>query len=115
MFLNFDLDITKSVDLTKTPVLVTPTLTVTTSTVPADQNGEDNGDGEDDDVHGTVSAIAAPNFTITTKSGASIVFATDANTKFNDGLTQLTDLKVNDIVEVDAVTKTDGSKAGHQG
>ncbi|HET9790586.1 MAG TPA: DUF5666 domain-containing protein, partial [Candidatus Angelobacter sp.] len=110
LFLNFDLDITKSVDLTKTPVLVTPTLTVTTSTVPADQSGEDNGDGEDDEVHGTVSAIAAPNFTITTKSGASIVFATDANTKFNDGLTQLSDLKVNDIVEVDAVTKTDGSK-----
>jgi hypothetical protein len=110
LFLNFDLDITKSVDLTKTPVLVTPTLTVTTSTVPADEGGEDNGDGEDDDVHGTVSAIAAPNFTITTKAGASIVFATDANTKFNDGLTQLTDLKVNDIVEVDAVTKTDGSK-----
>jgi hypothetical protein len=110
LFLNFDLDITKSVDLTKTPVLITPTLTVTTSTVPADQNGEDNGDGEDDDVHGTVTAIAAPNFTINTKSGASIVFATDANTKFHDGVTQLSDLKVNDIVEVDAVTKTDGSK-----
>jgi hypothetical protein len=110
LFLNFDLDITKSVDLTKTPVLVTPTLTVTTSTVPADQNGEDNGDGEDDDVHGTVSAIAAPNFTITTKSGASIVFATDANTRFHDGITQLSDLKVGDVVEVDAVTKADGSK-----
>ncbi len=109
-FLNFDLDITKSLDLTKTPVLVTPTLTVTTSTVPADQNGEDHDNGENDDVHGTVTAIAAPNFTISTKGGASIVFATDANTKFHDGITQLSDLKVNDIVEVDAVTKTDGSK-----
>jgi hypothetical protein len=110
LFLNFDLDITKSLDLTKTPVAVTPTLTVTTATVPADQNGEDHGDGEDDDVHGTITAIAAPNFTISTKSGASITFATDANTKFKDGLTALTDLKVNDIVEVDSVTKTDGSK-----
>jgi Domain of unknown function (DUF5666) len=109
-FLNFDLDITKSLDLTKTPVAVTPTLTVTTSTVPADQNGEDHDNGENDDVHGTVTAIAAPNFTISTKSGASIVLATDANTKFKDGITQLSDLKVNDIVEVDAVTKTDGTK-----
>ncbi len=109
-FLNFDLDITKSVDLTKTPAVITPTLTVTTSTVPADDNGEDHDNGECDDVHGSVTAINAPNFTISTTSGTSLTFATDANTKFNDGLTQLSDLKVNDVVEVDAVTKTDGTK-----
>lgn len=110
LFLNFDLDITKSVDLTKTPVAITPSLTVTTSTVPADRNGEDHDNGECDDVHGTITAIAAPNFTINTSNGTSIQFATDANTHFNDGLTQLSDLKVGDVVEVDAVTQTDGSK-----
>jgi hypothetical protein len=110
LFLNFDLDITKSVDLTKTPAVITPTLTVTTSTVPADDNGEDHDNGECDDVHGSVTAIAAPNFTISTSNGTSIQFVTNANTHFNDGLTQLSDLKVGDIVEVDAVTQTDGTK-----
>jgi uncharacterized protein DUF5666 len=109
-FLNFDLDLTKSLDLTKTPAALTPTFTVTTSTVPPNQAGEDNGDGEDDDVHGKVTAINAPKFTIQTNAGTSIDFTTDANTKFEDGITKLADLKVGDIVEVDATTQSEGTK-----
>jgi len=56
-----------------------------------------------------VKSISAPNFTITTKS-TDITFATDANTRFKDGITQLSDLKVGDIVEVDGITKSDGTK-----
>jgi len=109
LFLNFDLDLAKSLDLTKNPVPVTPTFTVTTSTVPADDNGEGEDDGEEDDVHGTVQSVSAPNFTITTENGMMVTFATDGNTRFGEGLTQLSDLHQGDIVEVDAITKSDGT------
>ncbi len=109
MFLNFDLDVVKTFDFTKTPIAVNPTFTVTTATVPANQNGEDNGDGESDDIHGSVKSITAPNFVVTV-NGNDITFATNANTVFKDGITQLSDLKAGDIVEVDAVTQSDGSK-----
>ena len=110
LFLNFDLDLTKSIDLTKTPVAITPTFTVTTSTVRADENEQGEDDGEEDDVHGTVQSVSAPNFTITTEEGMTVTFATDSNTRFSEGLTQLSDLHVGDVVEVDAVTKSDGTK-----
>src|SRR5215472_2442613 len=110
LFLNFDLDMTKSIDLTKTPVAITPTFTVTTSTVPANRDGEGEDDGEEDDAHGTVQSVSAPNFTITTEEGMTVTFATDSNTMFSEGLTQLSDLHVGDVVEVDAVTKSDGTK-----
>ena len=80
------------------------------STPPAGNEGnEDHDNGELDDVHGSVKSISAPNFTITTKS-TDITFATDSNTRFRDGITQLSDLKVGDIVEVDGITKSDGTK-----
>src|SRR5205807_9112715 len=47
--------------------------------------------------------------TVTTKT-TDITFATDANTRFKDGITQHSDLKVGDIVEVDAITKNEGTK-----
>ncbi len=109
-FLNFDLDLSKSLDLTKTPAALTPTFTVATSTVPPNQAGEGEDNGEEDDVHGKVTNIAAPNFTIQTEAGASITFATSSSTQFNDGITQLSDLKTGDIVEVDATTQSDGTK-----
>jgi hypothetical protein len=110
LFLNFDLDLTKSIDLTQTPVAITPTFTVTTSTVPANHDDEGDDDGEENDTHGTVQNITAPNFTITTEDGMNAMFATDSNTMFSEGLTTLTDLHVGDVVEVDAVTKSDGTK-----
>jgi hypothetical protein len=83
---------------------------MTATSVAANAGGEDDDNGEEDDVHGTVTAITAPKFTIQTTAGASIDFNTDANTRFKDGLTQLSDLKVNDVVEVDAQTQSDGTK-----
>lgn len=109
-FLNFDLDLTKSLDLTKTPAALTPTFTMTATSVPANTDNEGDDNGEEDDVHGSVTAITAPKFTIKTEAGASVDFATDANTQFKDGITKLADLKVGDIVEVDAKTQTDGTK-----
>ena len=114
LFLNFDLDLAKSVTLTGTAPItgatVTPTFTVTSTTTPpaGNEGNEDHNDGELEDVHGKVTTIAAPSFTIDTGK-TTITFATDANTKFKDGITQLSDLKVGDIVEVDGMTKADGS------
>ena len=113
LFINFDLDLANSVTLNGPPITaatVTPKFNVTSTTTPPAGNeaNEDHDNGEMDDVHGSVKSITAPNFTITTNS-TDITFATDSNTRFKDGLTQLSDLKVGDIVEVDGITKADGS------
>jgi hypothetical protein len=106
--INFDLDLAGSVTLSGTPptsASVTPKFNVTTATA----NNADEDSGEMDEVHGSVTAISAPNFTIQTAT-SSISFATDSNTQFKDGITSLAQLKVGDIVEVDGTTKPDGSK-----
>jgi len=106
--INFDMDLAGSVTLNGAPptsATIAPKFNVTTSTVA--NNGSE--DGEIDDVHGAVTAINAPNFTIQTAQ-STITFATDANTKFNNGITSLSSLKVGDIVEVDGMSKPDGSK-----
>jgi hypothetical protein len=114
LFLNFDLDLAGSVVLNGTPITsatITPKFNVTSAATPpaGGEGNEDHDNGEMDDVHGSVKSIAAPNFTVTTKT-TDITFATDANTRFKDGITQLSDLKVGDIVEVDGITKSDGTK-----
>jgi hypothetical protein len=114
LFLNFDLDLAASVVLNGTPITsatITPKFNVTSAATPpaGNEGNEDHDNGEMDDVHGSVKSISAPNFTVTTKT-TDITFATDANTRFKDGITQLSDLKVGDIVEVDAITKSDGTK-----
>jgi hypothetical protein len=107
MFLNFDLNLASSVTISGTTATIAPSFKVSTSTV-APENNEDDQDGEFDDAHGRVTAINAPNFTIQTSS-TSITFATDSNTRFEGGLTQLSDLKVGDLVEVDSVTESNGT------
>jgi len=115
IFINFDLDLANSVTLNGTPITsatVNPKFNVTSSTTPPagrENEDEDDENGELEDVHGTVKSISAPNFTITTRS-TDITFATDANTRFKDGITQLSDLKVGEMVEVDGITKGDGTK-----
>jgi hypothetical protein len=109
MFLNFDLDLANSVTISGNNATVSPKFNVSTSTVAPNENNEDDENGEIEDLHGTVKSITAPNFTITTKSG-DITFATDSNTQFKDGISKLADLKAGDIVEVDGITKSDGTK-----
>lgn len=109
MFLNFDLDLVNSVTINGTSATIAPKFNVSTSTVAADQNNENDDNGEIEDVHGSVTSIAAPNFTIQTKTGP-ITFATDGSTKFHDGISQLSDLKMGDIVEVAGVTTSNGTK-----
>ena len=108
MFLNFDLNLANSVTISGTSATIAATFNVSTSTVAPDQNNEREEDGGIDDAHGSVTAVNAPNFTIQTRT-TSITFATDANTTFQ-GISQLSDLKAGDLVEVDAVTKSDGTR-----
>ena len=112
LFINFDLDLANSITLNGTPVTsatVNPKFNVTSSTVAPNDNNEDDDNGENDEIHGSVKSISAPNFTVTTNS-TDITFVTDSNTRFKDGMNSLADLHVGDIVEVDSVTKTDGTK-----
>jgi uncharacterized protein DUF5666 len=113
IFINFDLDLANSVTLNGTPITsatVNPKFNVTSTTTPpaGGEAGEDNDNGEFE-VHGSVKSISAPSFTVTTNS-TDITVATDSNTQFKDGITQLSDLKVGDIVEVEGITKSDGTK-----
>ena len=109
--INFDLDLASSVALNGNPptsATVSATFNVTTSTV--NPNNEDDDNGEIEDVHGKVTNITAPNFTIQTEQGTMITFAADSNTQFKGAITSLSQMQVNDIVEVDGVTKSDGTK-----
>lgn len=106
--LNLDLDLAASVTLNGNPITsatVTPAFTATASTVAVNVNDDED---EIDDLHGSVKAINAPNFTITTQSG-DVTFVTNSSTRFKDGLTQLSDLKVGAIVEVDADMQANGT------
>ena len=108
--IDFDLDLASSVTLNGNPptsATISATFKVTTKVVNPDNEDEDN--GEIEDVHGKVTAINAPNFTIQTEQGT-ITFATDGNTQFRGSVTSLSQLKMGDIVEVDGVTKSDGTK-----
>jgi hypothetical protein len=110
MFINFDIDLPNSVTISGTSATISPTFKITTSTVAPENNEDQNDDnGEIDDVHGSVTGVTAPDFTIQTR-GTMLTFVTDANTRFSGGITQVTDLKTGDLVEVDGVTQPDGTK-----
>jgi hypothetical protein len=109
MFLNFDLDMTNSLTISGNTATVSPTFKVTAVTVAPNEDNEDDDNGEIEDVHGKVTDVTAPNFTIQT-SQSTITFATDSNTRFTDGLNSLSDVKVGEVLEVDGITKSDGTK-----
>lgn len=108
--IDFDLDLASSVTLNGNPptsATISATFNVTTKVVNPENEDDDN--GEIEDVHGKVTNITAPNFTIQTEQ-STITFVTDGNTQFKGSVTSLSQLKMGDIVEVDGVTKSDGTK-----
>ena len=108
--LNFDMDLNASVTISGTSATVTPTFKVTTSTVPAGEAGEDEDNGELEDLRGTITNVASPKFTIQpAQTSQPVTITTDANTRFADGITSFSNLQSGMIVSVDAVTQTDGS------
>jgi Domain of unknown function (DUF5666) len=81
---------------------------ITTSAIGAEAQQEDK-NGEIEGVTGVVSTISGNNFVLNVgQSGAQLTFATDNTTQFSDGLTNLASA-LNQIVEVDGVTKSDGT------
>lgn len=109
--LNLDLNLANSVTISAsgTSATITPQFTASASTVAAGQN-ENEDDGEVDDLHGKVTAVNAPKFTIQSpQMSQPVTIATDANTQFSDGITSLSQIMAGMIVSVDAVTQSDGT------
>jgi hypothetical protein len=97
---DFDLDLANSVTINGTTATINPTFHVSATNA---QNREL------DDVRGVVTSVSAPNFTLTSfQMAQAITFTTDANTKFR-GITGLSQLANGMIIEVDAVTQSDGT------
>ncbi len=117
MVLNFDVNLAQSLtfDASGNVTAINPVFAVSTSAIaPKDQQKEE--DGEMEDFVGMVTTLtpasgnAPASFVVTPQSsGDPRTFTVDANTKFDDGLTQFSDLKLNMMVKVDAVTQTDAS------
>lgn len=108
--INFDMDLASSVTISGTNATVTPTFKVTSSTVPTGEAGEDDDNGELEDLRGTITNVSSPKFTIQPAQTAQpVTIITDANTKFEDGITSFSNLTTGMIVSIDAVTQTDGS------
>jgi Domain of unknown function (DUF5666) len=70
---------------------------------------QEDDDGEIESVAGLVTSVSGNNFTIKVgRSGAQLTFATDATTKFSDGLVNLNSA-LNQIVNVEGLTRSDGT------
>jgi hypothetical protein len=81
---------------------------ISTKAVAAEAQQEDD-DGEMESVTGLVTSVSGNNFTMKVgRSGAQLTFITDATTKFSDGLTNVASA-LNQIVNVEGVTRSDGS------
>lgn len=109
--LNFDMNLNSSVTISGSNATVTPTFTVSTATIAAGTEASENEtDGEMEDLRGTITNVASPKFTIQPAQTAQpVTITTDANTKFEDGITGFSSLQNGMIVSVDATTQADGS------
>ena len=81
---------------------------ISTKAVAPEAQQQDD-DGEMESVTGLVSSVSGNNFTMKAgQSGAQLTFATDATTQFSDGLTNVASC-LNQIVNVEGVTRSDGT------
>jgi hypothetical protein len=115
--LNFDVSVAQSISFDQNGNVtgINPAFTATTSSVaPPSQQSNENGKAED--MIGVVSNITPASgttpasFSITPQSGGpDQSFVVDGTTKFDDGLAQFSDLQVGMMIEVGAVSQSDGS------
>lgn len=109
MFLNLDFDVAASVAIDAAGnVTITPTFRATAaSRGPEAQQGPENGALED--VTGHVTSVSPPTFSVAAEHMTqSLTFVTDASTVFQ-GVSGVGALDAHAMVEVDAVTRADGS------
>jgi len=89
---------------------INPVITVSVQVISSGEQENDEEHGEIEDMVGTISGAMAASFALTPEPGSSAqTFTVDANTKFEDGISQFADLNPGMLVEVDAVTQSDGS------
>ena len=89
---------------------INPVITVSVQVISSGEQENDEEHGEIEDMVGTISGAMAASFALTPEPGSSAqTFTVDANTKFEDGIPQFADLNPGMLVEVDAVTQSDGS------
>jgi Domain of unknown function (DUF5666)/Domain of unknown function (DUF4382) len=105
----FDLDLANSLVINGGVATVTPVFAIRVSTVAA-QNQQDDENGEIEDVTGVVTGVSGSTFTISLPQGASpLTFATNSATLFDPPLTNLASIQAGMVLEVDAVTQTNGT------
>lgn len=109
--LNFDMNLSSSITISGNNATVTPTFTVSTATIAAgNEENENETDGELEDLRGTIVSVSSPKFTIQpAQTSQAVTITTDGNTRFEDGITGFSSLQNGMIVSVDAVTQSDGS------
>ncbi|HSA93078.1 MAG TPA: DUF5666 domain-containing protein [Terriglobales bacterium] len=107
--LNFDFNLAASVVIAPPNATVTPTFTGSLSAIAA-QNEQEEETGEIEDITGVVTGTSGSSFTISVPQTAqNLTFATNSSTEFEAPLTGVASLTTGLIVEVDALTQTDGS------
>lgn len=107
--LNFDFNLASSVSISGTTATITPTFTATVQQAAANENEQEDDNGGMEDVHGSITGVAAPNFTISVEqSSQSLTFTTNSSTQF-EGVSGVSGLMNGMVVEVDSVTQPDGS------
>src|SRR5947209_4621084 len=111
LVLNIDVNIANSITLSGgvvNGISFGPTSFNITAKAPGAQAGQQDDDGEIEDVQGTATAVNAPNFTLKLQNGSSLTFSTDGTTQFKDGVTGVANL-ANQVVTVEGFTRADGS------
>lgn len=105
---NLDFNLASSVSIDSSGNFVfTPTIVATVAMVPSNTGDEDDDNGQVEDVVGTVSAISGTSFTIMLGQ-QTLTFATNSSTEF-DGISGFSALTKGMIVQVRAVTQSDGT------
>ena len=107
--INFDFNLANSVSIdASNNVSVTPSFTVATATVAA-EDAQHEDDGEIEDMAGAVASVSANSFSISTlQNSQQLTFAVNSSTQF-DGIGSLSALTKGMIVQVNAVTQPDNS------
>lgn len=98
--------VANSVSISGTTVTVTPAFHVAPAPIPAQPTNGAN--GLQCGIKGMVTALGTNTFTLTNAQGNSLTIAVNANTQYQ-GLSGFSALKVDTLVEVDAIIQSDGS------
>jgi len=111
LVLNIDVNVANSITLAGSVVngiSFGPTSFNITAKAPGAQAGQQDDDGEIEDVQGTVTAVNGSSFDLKIGTGSTLTFATDGTTEFKDGVTAVAGL-LNQVVTVEGFTRSDGS------